>query len=137
MREDRPGWARRAAAAWVLIALAETLHGIARSLWLMPLMGDLRARQWAIVSGLLIIVVIALATVRWIGARRLRTQLKVGLMWALLMLGFDVFMGHWIIGFPWPRIAQDFNPQQGGFLGLGMLAMIGAPWLAARLRRVS
>jgi hypothetical protein len=127
-------WLPRAVAAWLLIALLETLHGIARTCWLAPLLGDQRARQWAIVTGLLLILLVALITVRWIGARSSPALFAVGAVWAMLMAGFDIGLGRWVIGYSWARIAQDFNPLDGGFLGIGMLAMIGAPWLAARWR---
>ena len=136
MRPSSLHWLPRAVAAWLLIALLETLHGIARTIWLAPLLGDQRARQWAIVTGLLLILFVALITVRWIGAQSSRSWLAVGIVWAALMAGFDIALGHWIIGYSWSRIAQDFNPLDGGFLGVGMLAMIGAPWLAARWRGV-
>lgn len=130
----RARWWWRAVAVWALIALLETLHGIARTLWLLPLVGDLRSRQWGIATALVIVFIVAWFTVRWIGARGARQWLAAGLTWALLMASFDIVMGHWIIGFPWSRIAQDFNPLDGGFLGLGMLAMAAAPVVAARWR---
>jgi len=36
---------------WLLIAAAETVHGILRVLLLQPYLGDLRARQLALVTG--------------------------------------------------------------------------------------
>ena len=36
--------------AWLLIAALETLHGIARMLWLSPLLGDELARRVAVPS---------------------------------------------------------------------------------------
>lgn len=129
-------WLPRAASAWLLVAAAETLHGIARTLWLAPILGDQRARQWAIITGLLLILLVALLTVRWIGARSARALLAVGVLWAVLMLAFDVALARWVFGFSWVRVAEDFDPRQGGFLGIGMVAMVGAPWLAARLRHL-
>jgi hypothetical protein len=129
-------WLPRAALAWLLIAAVETLHGIARTLWLAPIIGDPRARQWAIVTGLLLILLAALLTVRWIGVRTVRALLAVGTLWAVLMLSFDVALARWVFGYSWTRIAADFDPLQGGFLGIGMASMVGAPWLAARLRGI-
>ncbi len=129
-------WLVRGFLAWLLIAVLETLHGIARTLWLMPLLGDRPARQLAIVGGIAIVFAAALATIRWIDARGAGRKLAVGLQWLVLMTGFDVLLGR-SLGFSWERILADFNPLAGGFLGLGMATMVVAPLLAGRLRNVA
>jgi hypothetical protein len=127
-------WLARGFVAWLLIAVLETLHGIARTLWLTPLLGDALARQLAIVSAMAIVFIVALLTIRWIDARGARRKLIVGLQWLLLMVGFDVLLGR-SLGYSWERILGDFNPLAGGFLGLGMATMVIAPWLAGRVRK--
>jgi len=129
----RRDWALRAMLAFVLIAALETLQGIARTLWLVPVVGDLRARQLAIVVALAIIFGVALLTARWLGAPGGRRRLAVGAIWLVLMVGFDVAVGR-AVGFSWERIAADFDPRAGGLLALAMLPIVGAPWLAARWR---
>jgi hypothetical protein len=42
---------RRAVAIWGVIILAEVVHGIARTLFLQPIVGDFRARQIAVFTG--------------------------------------------------------------------------------------
>jgi hypothetical protein len=136
VKHARDFWLARGFLAWLLIAVLETLHGIARTLWLMPLLGDRPARQLAIVGGIAIVFVVALGTIRWIDARGDRRKLLVGLQWLVLMVSFDVLLGR-SLGFGWERILADFNPLAGGFLGLGMATMVVAPWLAGRLRNVA
>jgi hypothetical protein len=43
---------------------AEIVHGIARTLWLAPVVGDFRARQIAVFSGSLLILLIVSVTIR-------------------------------------------------------------------------
>ncbi len=126
-------WFARGFLAWLLIAVLETLHGIARTLWLAPLLGDQPARQLAVLGGVAIVFAVALVTVRWIDARGSARKLVVGLQWLALMASFDVLLGH-SLGFGWERILADFNPLAGGYLGIGMATMVIAPWLAGRLR---
>jgi hypothetical protein len=128
-------WLARGFLAWLLIAALETLHGIARTLWLVPLLGDQLARQLAILSAIVIVFVVALLTIRWIDARGGGRKLIVGLQWLVLMVGFDVLLGR-SLGYSWERILGDFNPLAGGFLGLGMATMLIAPWLAGLLRKL-
>jgi hypothetical protein len=68
----------RACVVWVLIAAVEVLHGILRRLYLVPLIGDWRARQVGAVGGAALVFLVALATVRWLGVSSPRTLLQIG-----------------------------------------------------------
>ena len=51
----------RAIAVWVLLMSAEIVHGVARTRFLAPAVGDFRARQLAVVSGSLLMLAITLS----------------------------------------------------------------------------
>ena len=131
----------RALAIWLLIIFAESLHGIARQLWLAPRVGDFRARQLAVFTGCLIIFTIAWLTIRWLGARRpgqrlgAKQLLGIGLLWAVLTVGFEIGLGR-LLGLSWERIGSDYDLAHGGLMGVGLLFLAAAPWLAARARRL-
>jgi hypothetical protein len=127
----------RGVLVWLLIAVAETLHGIARVAFVQPRIGDLPARQVALFSGALIICAIAFVTIRWIGAVGARRQFALGALWMVLMVGFDMILGRFAFGYSWARVSADFNPLAGGYLGVAMLVLLLAPWLAARLRSLN
>jgi hypothetical protein len=129
-------WLVRGGVAWLLVALLETLQGVARTLWIAPVVGDHLARRLALPVALLIVFAVALLTVRWIGARGALQWLSVGALWALAMASFDILIGRYVAGASWPRIVEDFNPAAGGLLGLAMLPMLVLPLLAARLRKI-
>jgi hypothetical protein len=46
----------------------------------------------------------------------------------------EVLLGRMVFGYPWSRIAEDFDVSRGGPLGFGMLVLAVAPWLASRWR---
>jgi hypothetical protein len=117
----------------MLIILAETLHGIARGIFLAPVLGDLRARQWGVPVGCVIVLAVALLTTRWIGAGTRAAQLRVGIFWVALTLLFEVILGR-ALGLHWERILSDYNPARGGFMVFGLAFMLVAPLLAAILR---
>ena len=123
----------KALATWLLIVIAETVHGILRQMLIAPLMGDLPARQVGVAVGCAIIFAIAWACIRWIGARSLGEQIRVGLVWVVLMVLFEFGLGT-ALGLPPERLRADYNPAAGGFMGLGLLFMLAAPLLAARAR---
>lgn len=125
---------KRAVAVWCLIFVLEVVHGVLRTIWLVPLVGDFRARQVGVLTGSLLILVVAMLTIRWIGTSGRRDLLHVGLLWVVLMVVAEVLVGRVVIGYPWSRIAEDFDVTRGGLLGFGMLVLVVAPWLASRWR---
>jgi hypothetical protein len=124
----------RSVCVWLLIACAETAHGILRVRLLNRRLGDRRARQVGVFSGSLIILVLVWAMIPWIGAASLANCLAVGLLWLVLMLAFDFGLGRLYFGFSWKRIFADLDPRQGGFLGIGMMILFLSPLIAASLR---
>lgn len=125
----------RTLAVLALIILAEVVNGTLRQLLLTPLVGDFTARQLATATGCVFILLIAWATSPWLGATSRREQWRVGALWLVLMLAFEVAVGRLVAGVPWERLAADYNLLHGGLLGLGMLWLLCAPRLAAIIRQ--
>jgi hypothetical protein len=123
----------RAVAIWFLIALAESVHGTIRRLFIAPVMGDLSARQIGVLTGSTIIFLISWLSIRWIGARKFTYQLEVGALWVVLTVLFEVGLGL-ALGYPQARILSDYNVAQGGLMGFGLLFMLFVPSLAAKVR---
>ena len=126
---------RRAFIVWLVIIVAETVHGTLRQLFLTPIVGDLPARQFGVAIGSVIILAIALVFARWLGARSAPERLAVGLLWVVLTIGFEIALGT-MLGLTRERMLADYDPAQGGFMVLGLLFMLLAPTLAAWLRAV-
>ena len=124
----------RAVAVWLVVIVAETVHGILRGILLVPLVGDLPARQIGVPIGSLLVVAVAYLFIRWIAARTTLQLLGVGLLWVALTVLFEIGLGRLVLGLPWERIAEDYDPARGGFLAFGLLVMAVSPLLAAWLR---
>jgi hypothetical protein len=136
MKAADPAFWGRAFAVWLLIAAAETLHGIVRGLLVVPAIGEAAAQRVGFAVGCLIVLGAAWLTSRWLGAATRALQWRAGGLWLLLMLGFEVAVGR-LRGFGWPRIAAEFDPAQGGLMLFGLLLMLFAPMLGAAWRRLS
>jgi len=134
LTDDVAFW-RRTTLAWMLIMLAETIHGAVREVFIAPVLGDLRARQLGVLVGCIIVFAVAWLTARWMAARTRRLQITAGMLWVLLTLAFEFLLGR-ALGFSWGRILEDYNPARGGLMLLGLAFMGIAPMLAARLRRL-
>ena len=127
----------RATAVWLLLIAVEVVHGIARTLLLAPVVGDFRARQFAVFSGSLLILLISSLTIRWMRVDKTRWLVAVGMLWVVLTLAFEVTLGRVILDYSWDRLASDYNLRKGGLLPIGLTVMAMSPLLAARLRGVA
>jgi hypothetical protein len=124
----------RGLVVWVIFMLAEVLHGTARILWLEPLIGDVKARQISVFTGLAIILAIVIASIRWIDATRVTQLWGIGLLWLVLTVGFEIMLGRFVMGLSWERIASDYSLLQGGLMSLGLLVLTLSPLIAAKVR---
>src|SRR5215213_7584374 len=124
----------RGVIVWLVIMLAESLHGAARRLFLEPYIGEFRASQVGVLTGAAIILAVSVASVRWIGARSVRQLLGVGLLWLVLTLSFESLLGRLVLGYSWERIGAEFNFLKGGLMSIGLLVLTISPVVAARWR---
>lgn len=124
----------RAFLVWLLIIFAESVHGTLRQIFLAPVVGDFPARRIAFFVGLLLIFLIAYLFIRWINAPSAKALFAVGLMWTLLTALFEFALGFFILGLSRERVLEDYDVSRGGLMGFGLIFMLFAPYLAARLR---
>jgi hypothetical protein len=125
----------RALVVWLVIIAVETVHGILRTLLLVPMMGDFPARQISVFTCSLLIFGVTLLFINWIAARTTLQLLMVGTIWVLLTILFEITLGRLVLDLSWDRITEDYDITRGGFLGFGLLFMAVSPLLAATFRR--
>lgn len=124
----------RTIAVWLIIIIAESLHGTARAILLEPCLGDFMARQVGVLTGSIIIFAIAFAFVRWLRAEGARQQLEVGFMWLILTVAFEISLGRLVMKYPWERILSDYDLFAGGLMPIGLVWLTLSPIFAAKLR---
>lgn len=123
----------RAIAVWMLIVVAESIHGTIRQLFIAPAIGDMPARQVGVFIGSALILLISWLTARWLGAKTLKDQLRIGALWVVLIVIFEFSLGS-ALGYTRERMLSDYNLSQGGLMGFGLAFMLFAPALGAKLR---
>lgn len=123
----------RGLAVWLVIMLVETLHGLLRGLLLVPRVGEEMAGRIGWPIGLVIVLGISLALAPWMAIRDTSALLRLGGLWAVLTLIFEVTIGL-LRGLDLPRLLAEFNPLAGGLAIYSLAIMFLAPLLAARLR---
>jgi hypothetical protein len=118
---------------WLGLMVAETIHGATRTLWLTPYMGDLPSRQVSFFTGMILILAIATLLIRWLHASNAQL-LRIGILWAVLTLAFEIGLGRLVLGYSWERILEDYNLFRGGLMSLGLVFLVFSPLIANRLR---
>jgi len=120
----------RTVAVWLLMMLIESVHGVLRAMLLVPRVGDLPARQIGVFTGSLLILAVTYLSLGWLRLDWPRLRFVAGIVWVLLTLAFEVVFGRFVLGYPWSRLAADYNLARGGLMGLGLLVMLFAPSIA-------
>lgn len=118
---------------WLFIIAAEFVHGTARILLLQPLTGDLRARQIAVFTGILIILTITYLFIGWIRAASRTQLLAIGVMWLVLTVAFEISLGR-LLNLSWERIFSDYDLANGGLMSFGLLLLTLAPLITASVK---
>jgi hypothetical protein len=134
MIRERQAYWLRAVGLWLLLMVAETLHGLWHVNVLAVWIGDEFASDVAVFTGSLIILLITFACIDWIPALDTRTLLLVGSTWMVLTIGYDMALGRIAFDRSWSEIASDFDLFQGKLLPLGLVFLLFAPLFAAWLR---
>jgi hypothetical protein len=129
----------RAFFVWLLMMIAESVHGTLRRFFLTPYVGDFRARQIGAVVGSAIILAlaylfIAYLFIEWIGAKDTGALWAVGVMWFAMSLVFEFTLGRFAFGYTWQRILEDYDLSKGGLLLFGVVWMAFSPMAASGLR---
>ena len=124
----------RAFTILLVIIFAESVHGTLRQLFLTPLVGDFTARRISFFIAVLLIFLITYLFIRWISAPNVKSLFAIGLMWMILMTLFEFGLGHFVMNYSWEQMLVDYDVSRGGLMGFGLIFMIFAPWLAAKLR---
>ena len=126
----------RPLAVWLILIAAEILHGIARAVVLVPYVGLFRFNQIGVLAGSLMILPIALAFVRWIGASPSSRLLGIGITWGVLALAFEIRFGRFVVRASWEWLASEYNVLEGGLMPFGMAVLVLSPLIAGKVRGV-
>jgi hypothetical protein len=124
----------RALVVWLLMMAIETIHGVLRNRFLVPVIGDVGSRQIGVLIGSALILGVAILTIGWIHPTSERALLTIGVLWLVLTLAFEFGLGH-ALGRSWTALLADYDLTRGGLLSIGMVVLALAPLIAAQVRR--
>lgn len=118
----------------VVLAGAETLHGIARTVLVVPRIGKERAVKLSALTGSILAFAICWFLVPSIGFVGAAEHVFLGLVLAAFMAAFDLTIGKMVLRKPWRKLGADFDPRSGNYLVFGLAFLLLAPLLVSWLR---
>ena len=123
----------RALLVWLVMMMIETIHGVLRNRFLVPVIGDVGARQIGVLIGSALILGVAILTIGWIHPNSERSLLTIGALWLALTLAFEFGLGR-ALGRSWDAMLADYDVSRGGLLSIGMVVLALSPWIAGHFR---
>lgn len=123
--------------AWFALLVVAVANGALRQFTFGKHMPELRAHQLSTLIGAVLIGVLIWLLVRKWPPSSGRQALLVGLMWLVLTVAFEFFMGLVLAGRPLSQILHDYNLFAGRVWVLFLVWLAAAPWVIYRLRNVA
>jgi hypothetical protein len=120
--------------AWLALLVIAVANGALRQFTFGKHMSELRAHQLSTFIGAVLIGVLIWLLVRKWPPSSGRQALLVGLMWLVLTVAFEFFMGLVLAGRPLSQVLHDYNLFAGRVWVLFLVWLAAAPWVFYRLR---
>jgi hypothetical protein len=120
----------------VALAGTETLHGIARTIYLAPKVGTRLATKLSIVSGSLLAFAVCYLLVPSMRVTKPTSLLTMGLTAACFMAVFDIAMGRLLLQRSWTKALSDLNPSTGNYLFFGLSLLVFYPLLVMYIKQM-
>jgi len=122
---------------WLIMIGVEAVHGLLRTTFLVPVVGDFRARQIGMFIGSALILLVAYVFVDWLHAPDRKSLMLVGLLWLALTVAFEIGFGHFVLWRSWESFANEYNLVRGGLLPFGPVVVVFSPLIATWLRKLN
>lgn len=121
---------------WLFVAVAATINGMFRSLFLVPRVGEHTAH---VLSALMLMIVVLLSSS--VLVNRLLKEYEntdlflIGTLWVALSVSADFVFEHFVLDVPWRAILYDYNLLSGRIWILVLTTEFLGPWFMASNKR--
>lgn len=123
--------------AWIPMLVIAAANGAFRQATFAEVMPDLCAHQLSTLIGSVLIGLFTWFVVRTWPPASSRQAVHIGLVWLLLTVAFEFFMGLVLAGLPLSKVLHDYNLLAGRVWVLFLAWLVLAPLVVFRLRRAA
>jgi hypothetical protein len=120
--------------AWVPMLVIAVANSALRQTTFGKVLPELRAHQLSTLSGSVLIGLYIWLVIRTWPPSSGREALLIGLVWLVLTVGFEFFMGLVLLHRPLSEVLREYNLVAGRVWLLFLIWLAAAPWVFFRLR---
>ena len=120
--------------AWLPMLVIAVANGALRQVTFGKVMPELHAHQLSTVIGSVLEGLFVWFVIRKWPPSTSRHALRIGLVWLVLTVAFEFFMGLVLARRPLPDVLHDYNLLAGRVWVLFLVWLTFAPWVFFRLR---
>lgn len=121
--------------AWVPMLVIAVANGALRQATFARVMPELRAHQLSTLIGSVLMGIFIWFVVRTWPPNSSREALLIGLVWLVLTVAFEFFMGLVLARRPLSDVLHDYNLRAGRVWVLFLVWLTLAPWVFFRLQQ--
>jgi hypothetical protein len=121
--------------AWIPMLVIAVANGAFRQLTFARVMTELHAHQLSTLIGSVLIGVFIRFIIRTWPPSSSRQALIIGILWGLLTVAFETFMGLVLQHLSLPQILHEYNLFAGRVWSLFLIWLVVAPWIFFRIRQ--
>jgi len=123
--------------AWIPMLVIAVANGALRQVTFGKVMPELHAHQLSTLIGSTLEGLFIWFVIRRWPPSSSRHALRIGLVWLVLTVAFEFFMGLVLARRPLPDVLHDYNLLAGRVWVLFLVWLTFAPWVFFRLRRTA
>lgn len=123
----------KACGIWLMLLGLAIGNAVLREKVLAPRLGEKFALPLSGISFSILIFLATLLLLPLFGARDPFDYWLIGGTWFLMTNLFEFVFGHYVMGEPWSKLVQAYNPLGGNLWVLVLIVTLCSPYLAARL----
>jgi hypothetical protein len=123
--------------AWIPMLVIAVANGAFRQATFAKVMPELRAHQLSTLIGSVLIGLFIWCVVRWWPPSSGRQAVHIGLVWLLLTVAFETYMGLVLAHRPLSEVLHDYDLLAGRVWVLFLVWLTLAPWLFFHFHRAS
>jgi hypothetical protein len=120
--------------AWIPMLVIAVANGVLRQVTFAKVMPELRAHQLSTLIGSVLLGAFIWLVIRAWPPSSGGQALLIGLVWMLLTVAFEFFMGLVLAHRPLSQVLHDYNLLAGRVWVLLLIWLAAAPWVFFRLR---
>jgi hypothetical protein len=121
---------------WLVVAIAGSMNGMFRSLFLVPRVGEYTAHVLSVLILLIVILLSSSVLVNRFMKDYVNSDLfLVGILWVALSVSADLVFEHYVLEVSWNNVFNDYNLMSGRIWFLVLMTEFIGPWFMASNKR--